>query len=1130
MKLSDVIVLDKKFARSINLERDNSEVDVLHNYQVTAKAQEVINRFVAALGEEKISAWSLVGPYGMGKSAFLNFFLCITGPSTCSLTKTALYKLKATNEDLYVRFAERRAQVTGENGFFRIPLVASFEPINFTLARGLYESVLQSDLTNKDAICLELDKQIEGNSIESTTLINMFQKVAEALKTPLIIVLDELGKNLEYLSYNYHDGDLFILQHLAEMENVYLLVSLHQAFQEYMSGFSVVQQQEWNKVQGRFEEISFVESATQMLHFISTIIGHSFTEKMDSQVEDWANGIMNTLEPMALVGKEYFDVDTISRLYPLHPITSLALVELCRKYAQNERTLVSFLCSGHVFALPAKMETVPVSANGQLPAIGLDSLYDYFFRLSNISSAGSPGAQRWVEIHDIIQSASQFTDQESILLRNIGVLNLLAGSLGLKASLGVISSVMEYAHVWPPHKTNQILCSLVQRGAIFYREYAGEFRLWEGSDFDVNGAIASEKAKLSLVSLDEILEKHLPLSPIIAARHSLKKGTMRKFERRWLDYESLWDKQLAPYPGLDGLLIYCYGTVKQLARVPEDCIDGRPLILAYAPVKERLSEIVLELVACQYVLNHYPQMSHDKVARKEVKFRYEVSKERFRKYVEKAFAPGETNLIWYEEGKKCQLENRRELSSKISKLCDEYYKDAPKIDNEIVSGEKLSSAAVRARRELVEAMATKADQENLGFTGWGPEVAMYQSLLLDKGLHKKDSEVGFWYLTLKGNEPELYELWKTLNQMLKEADKYGKTVEDMINILRKPPFGLRQGPSLIYISLYLLVKSENLIVFCENAYHPYLSAADMALLLKRPDLFTVKVFDTDDVQQRIFSVYKTVVEKAKIQVDSALRNATMLEVVGPLMKFIDELPRYSKQTRTISKKAQRTRTVIINAVDPLCLLFEELPEALEINVNRADIDSWSQELEITLQSVVIELSVAFEKLNQAIKEVLLEKFQSPNLEQLYATYNKQANRLFAVCDDINLKPVLRAMARTESDLEDWVQGIAGAVLKRPVDAWQDGDFEVFRIRLADYADRIDQLGVLAEVDSTAGNAHVISVMEPGGSIKREILSVDNSDPEVQKMLKEVLELPQDKRRAVLALLARNIILGGCNGE
>ena len=108
MKLSDVVVLDKRFARSINIERDNLEEAALQTYYVTSKAQEVVERFVAALEGEKVSAWSLVGPYGMGKSAFLNFLLCLSGPDTSDLTGIALYKLKEVDKNLYERFVSKK--------------------------------------------------------------------------------------------------------------------------------------------------------------------------------------------------------------------------------------------------------------------------------------------------------------------------------------------------------------------------------------------------------------------------------------------------------------------------------------------------------------------------------------------------------------------------------------------------------------------------------------------------------------------------------------------------------------------------------------------------------------------------------------------------------------------------------------------------------------------------------------------------------------------------------------------------------------------------------------------------------------------------------------------------------------
>jgi len=55
-----------------------------------------------------------------------------------------------------------------------------------------------------------------------------------------------------------------------------------------------------------------------------------------------------------------------------------------------------------------------------------------------------------------------------------------------------------------------------------------------GSDFDVEGEIAAyvEKERSPLV---KILSEVCPLKPLVAQRHSYKTGTLRYFERQYLD-------------------------------------------------------------------------------------------------------------------------------------------------------------------------------------------------------------------------------------------------------------------------------------------------------------------------------------------------------------------------------------------------------------------------------------------------------------------------------------------------------------------------------------------------------------------------------------------------------------------
>src|SRR5207245_5913696 len=84
----------------------------------------------------------------------------------------------------------------------------------------------------------------------------------------------------------------------------------------------------------------------------------------------------------------------------------------------------------------------------------------------------------------------------------------------------------------------------------------------------------------------------------------------------------------------------------------------------------------------------------------------------------------------------------RGLTALVSSACDQAFHWAPTIHNELLNRAELSSAAAKARRNLMEAMIERSEQEAFGFTGAPPELAMYRSLLQKHGLHRK--RAGAW--------------------------------------------------------------------------------------------------------------------------------------------------------------------------------------------------------------------------------------------------------------------------------------------------------------------------------------------------------------------------------------------------
>src|SRR5690606_29324788 len=62
-----------------------------------------------------------------------------------------------------------------------------------------------------------------------------------------------------------------------------------------------------------------------------------------------------------------------------------------------------------------------------------------------------------------------------------------------------------------------------------------EYRVWQGSDFDLEAAVQVQKTQLANLQLAELLNERRPLQPIVARRYGIKTGTLRYFNPIFID-------------------------------------------------------------------------------------------------------------------------------------------------------------------------------------------------------------------------------------------------------------------------------------------------------------------------------------------------------------------------------------------------------------------------------------------------------------------------------------------------------------------------------------------------------------------------------------------------------------------
>ncbi|MYD87477.1 MAG: hypothetical protein F4Y14_15630, partial [Acidobacteria bacterium] len=98
-RLVNFVEVERRFRRSVNLDRDAGSPAALDGYIVTPAVRRALAQIADGLGEEGGDrAWSLVGPYGSGKSALAVFLADLLSPSASPGGKAARKLLNESSD------------------------------------------------------------------------------------------------------------------------------------------------------------------------------------------------------------------------------------------------------------------------------------------------------------------------------------------------------------------------------------------------------------------------------------------------------------------------------------------------------------------------------------------------------------------------------------------------------------------------------------------------------------------------------------------------------------------------------------------------------------------------------------------------------------------------------------------------------------------------------------------------------------------------------------------------------------------------------------------------------------------------------------------------------------------------
>ncbi|MYA68871.1 hypothetical protein F4009_17345 [Candidatus Poribacteria bacterium] len=1066
--LSKFFQIKGRFRRSVHLERDFYTENALDGYILTVTAREMLSRVVATLENETTSkAWTLTGPYGSGKSAFALFTAKLLGGTDIPANRQALKVLKDGDTALYERFMD-----TKRNGNWSLsglcPVLISGEraPLPIALLRGLEQGLKTSEFLSVGSLQRKIRKLLRtaanGTPPQASEITALFELATSTIRENggqgLLLVIDELGKFLEYAAQDPVQGDVFVLQTLAEFAArsdqtpLFLLTILHQAFEQYASKAAKSQEEEWAKIQGRFEDIAFVEPTEQVLRLIGSAI-----EKISGNEEPNLSLPTELELKLSQLTEDEFS-ELLRSCLPLHPTVVLVIDSIFRRFGQNERSLFAFLSSSEPHGLQDFLFNQRYNRD-TLPLFSIADLYDYLKTNMGNRLYISPNSKKWAEIESAIGRLSDSSAMSAKLIKTIGILGIVGESIpNLKASEPMLRYALDDKTDGFFHEFEIALDTLKDRSIATYRLYHKAYALWEGSDIDIEAKLREAERHIDTKgSLATDLSRYLPTRPLVARRHLFETGTLRYFAVRYTDLENFDADLKKPLGDADGLVLYTLSVneheVNQLVeKASENALASRQEVLIAIPqTTGTLQEAVTQLTHLYWVSDNIPELDGDRIARLELSIQQVQAEKEVSDRLTAIFGEdGKNACTWYHQGQSVNINSQRSRNAHLSEICDDIYDKSPIIRNELINRREISGAATTARKNLIKAMLENGDKKNLGIKSYPPQMSIYCSLLWNTGIHREVEGVWGFHPPKTDDKNGMEQTWKVIEDFLEKCEGERQSIVKLYKCLMAPPLGVRNGPLPILLCAAMLHYKTEIALYENGSFIPDWSMPVFERLLKVPQQFELKRFQIAGIRADLLTQFSEALNQPV-----EVKDFDLLTVVTPLIRSIAQLPRYALTTQELSDTSKNVREAVLKAHEPDELLFNQLPEALGFPAfgTETAIDAKIvSDFFTTLQDALSELEQAYEVLLNFIEQLLVKAFNlTSKKEELRTELAARAEPLLEITIETDFKGFLIQICRDGHDFTSWLEAIATYLTKKPPASWVDLDKAQFESKLSQFA-------------------------------------------------------------------------------
>ena len=1140
--------INPRFFRSTHLERDFSDPNSCAGYILTDFNKSCVERLAEGLLINSTRrAWRLTGDYGTGKSSFALVLAHLFSGHQNGLLKELRKSIKVdclSLDDLNLV----PILITGSRSPLRTALQSALQKsLVTTFPKGSkaqfpprlqhISEVLAKDIPLRVKPGLSQDEWSEIPSITDEEIVESFIEFSQFVKSEskgsgILLVLDELGKFLEFAAMYPDRQDIYLLQQLAEASSrsgntpLFVLGILHQGFSAYADHLDGTSKQEWEKVAGRFEEILFNQPLEQVVHLLSSALGIQEQDIPAARQREAKSQMRFALKHGWYGPVPVHDrlLDEAAQLFPLDPLAVPMIVRVMHRFGQNERSLFSFLQSSEPFGLQVYASQHSLKKS-QLYCI--HDFYDYVrANLSQSSNLTSVQQTHWNMVDSVISSYTSNDNLEIEVLKTVGMLNLLNANDLIPTEALVVRAVARHTRKYSRQRVMEAIDTLKHKKHVLYdRGIAGGLCLWPYTSVDLDAIYKkAERTVADIQRVSEQIKDYLDSRPIVARRHYIRTGNLRHFEVKYLSTSEFTEFMPPSSENIDGtMIIVLCDSLQERQRALQkattsEFVKYRQLLVAIPAPLEGVVGYLRDFLCWEWVGKNTLELNTDPYASEEVSRQRDAAyirlKNRIADLIDLRGHSGQMEFDWFFEGKSLPISTGKHLLRCLSDICERVFPQSPKVQNELINRQNLSSAASGARIRLIRAILEKESQPNLGMPEdqRPPEMSMYLSILKQGNIHVEGEKT--WYIQEPPSDDDpcvILPALKRIEVLLKSAIDNKVQVTELFANLRKPPYGMRDGLIPLLLAIYFVAHRQDIAIFEDGTFLREVRGDDFYRLIKAPEYFEIQHSAIEGVRA---SVFDRLIKVLGIQRISDEQDSRILDVVQPLCNFVVQLPEYVHNTKNLSPEVIAVRDLLMSADEPAPLLFRDLPVACghsSFDVTKSINDKGVQDFAEKLKIYLAELKDAYTKLLERLKSTVSEVFDIGSGSQGRGLLEKRAEALRVSVSESQLKAFCIRLCDSKLSETKWIESVASFVASKPPSYWVDSDEQKFRYELEALASRFKHVesiyfGANGVPESSKGIR--LSITHTDGSEKAEVLYPRSEEEkelgEVQKQIQSLL--------------------------